>query len=389
MTNPDATYPVLIIGGGPVGLFLALCLKEVDIECLVLEKRTGSTTHSKSIGIHPVSIELFDRLHITERFLDEGLKIHRGHAFIERDLVGTLTFKHCPAPHRYVLAVPQFVTERILTSLLEEKFPGVLKKGMELQQMEQHEDHVLCKVRSNLGTDVLFRGTFLVGCDGKDSRVRQAAGIPFDGGAYEDTYVMGDFTDNTRFGTDAAIFLTRDGLIESFPLPVEMRRWVVKTDDFVPDVERSQLERLVHDRLGYDLSHSENFMLSSFGVQHYRAREFVKGNIILAGDAAHVISPIGGQGMNLGWLDAWRLADLLDHILHRGKGAAPLLDVYRTDRRKAAVKAERRAEFNMALGRKTTRPERRRLMLKAMLSFPLNRLLARAFTMRGLEYWPV
>jgi 2-polyprenyl-6-methoxyphenol hydroxylase-like FAD-dependent oxidoreductase len=196
---------------------------------------------------------------------------------------------------------------------------------------------------------------------------------------------MGDFSDNTSFGSAAAIFLCNRGVIESFPLPEGMRRWVVKTDAYLPDVTRSDIERRLYRRIGHDLKGAENVMLSSFGVQKKFAQTMAKQRIALAGDAAHVISPIGGQGMNLGWLDAWDLWHCLQQLFAHEDVAASILSSYSQRRLKIARKAARRAEFNMAMGRETAFLPVRKLLLQGLLKTPLAYLAARLFTMRGLD----
>jgi 2-polyprenyl-6-methoxyphenol hydroxylase-like FAD-dependent oxidoreductase len=126
-------------------------------------------------------------------------------------------------------------------------------------------------------------------------------------------------------------------------------------------------------------------MLSSFGVQKQFARTMAKKRIVLAGDAAHVISPIGGQGMNLGWVDAWDLRHCPQQLFADGDTAASILSSYSQRRLKTARKAARRDEFNMAMGRETAFLPIRKLLLQGLLKTPLARLMARLFTMRGLE----
>jgi 2-polyprenyl-6-methoxyphenol hydroxylase-like FAD-dependent oxidoreductase len=259
-----------------------------------------------------------------------------------------------------------------------------LLRGAEVIACTDHGDAVSVHYRTAAGSAARsLRAKFLIGCDGIHSTVRDAAGIGFTGVDYPDTYVMGDFSETTAYPADAAIYLHRDGLVESFPLPGRRRRWVVKTETNRRSFTADDIALLVHDRTGHCLDADRNFMVSRFGVQSYLAERFVKGGIVLAGDAAHIVSPIGGQGMNLGWLNAWILADSLDAAL-RGERDASALERYAKRSIKAARKTQRRAEFNMRLGRKTTYPLPRKLAIHLIVNTPLRHSMARLFTMRGI-----
>lgn len=387
-TKPD--IPVVIVGGGPVGLFLAICLIKKGIECRVLEKRQEPIADSRSLGIHPVSLELFDEVGITEPFLKAGLKIRRGLALTEKNKLGEISFEHCPKPHNYILACPQFTTEKILREELSKLDEHALITGATFQSFLEHEQSVEITYSANQQTYQQITSNFIVGCDGKNSLVRQQASIHYSGKRYDDTYIMGDFEDTTDFSSDAAVFLTKSGLIECFPLPNGMRRWVVKTDKYISKPNHEKLATLVLERLGYDLFGIKSTMLSSFGVQHFMAETFAKRRVLLAGDAAHVVSPIGGQGMNLGWLDCQILAMQL-HALVNSKGELnydpAILKKYSLRQKKIVKKAARRAEINMALGRKYRIPLLRNLFVKGMLQSPLKNKVAEIFTMRGLNDW--
>lgn len=386
MNANTETYQVVIVGGGPVGLFLGICLEEMGLSILILEKRKEPRSGSRSLGIHPVSLELFEKLGFVDWFVDAGIKITKGHAFANAEKLGTISFEDCPKPFNYILALPQYQTEHILEEKLKSLNPNALLRGAEVSAISQEQKQVKVEYRLN-GQTKSLAGSYLVGCDGKDSFVRQQAGIAFEGKTFSDTYIMGDFSDNTDFGSDAAIFLCDDGLIESFPLLGARRRWVVKTRQYFSSVNRDAIECRVETRIGHKLQDTENIMLSSFGVQKLIAEPIVKNRIILAGDAAHIVSPIGGQGMNLGWLGAWDLAKSLNHILKKNRPALSILQGFEERRKKAARNAIRRAEMNMRLGRRTSLPALRNGLVSLMLRPPLSRLMAQMFTMRGVERW--
>lgn len=377
-------FNITIVGGGPVGLFLGICLSKLGISCIILEKRTKPVPDSRSLGIHPVSMDLFEKLEIIDEFLEAGIKIRRGIALDDRKILGEIDFSELEIPFSFILACPQFDTEKILTKKFLELNPNGLIIDSEVSNVEQTKDKVTCWYSKD-GKSHSLESDYLVGCDGTNSLVRRESGIFFGGKRYPDTYVMGDFEDNTDFGDDAAIFLPKEGLIESFPLPNNMRRWVVKTDDFIPDPSKESLIKLIRQRINHDLVEMGNTMISSFGVQNFEAEFFIKERILLSGDAAHVVSPIGGQGMNLGWLGAWYLAQTLNEVSQNLIPAQQLFSDYQKNQKQRVRKAARRAEWNMRLGRKRRIPFLKKWLVMVLLKTPLRKEAAKQFTMQRIN----
>lgn len=378
---------VVVVGGGPVGLFLGLCLHHRGIPCTIIEQRTEIMSGSRSLGIHPVSLELFEKLGMEDPFLQAGLKVHRGHAHSGKKQLGTIDFSSCPAPYNFILLLAQSETERILKEELLRVSPHSIIEGTEVTHLHQEAFYVQLEVNKEGETHSLETG-YVVGCDGKHSFVRESAGIPFKGKRYPDTYLMGDFKDSTHFGDDAVVYFPKDGLIECFPLPDNMRRWVAKTPSYVETPSPELLSELIKQRIDVELDASTCTTYSSFGVQHYIADRFVVDRILLAGDAAHVVSPIGGQGMNLGWLDAWHLANVMSFCRGISKDL-PLADmfVYESKQKPMARKVARRAELNMRMGRATHFPWLKNQWVSRLTQSPLQKNIAEFFTMRGLESW--
>lgn len=381
-----ADSDIVIVGGGPVGLYLAGRLIQKGIFCRILEKRTTIDKHSKSLGIHPVSLELFDRAEIVDSFLKEGLKIKKGVAFWDTEKIGEISFENCPPPFRFILALPQWKTEKILEAWVRKLDSNALIRGTEVSDVSKSDSFVEIAYDKN-GETKSIRSHFVVGCDGKNSIVRKSSGIKFVGEAYPDCYIMGDFEDTTPFGSDAVVYLHSDGLIESFPLPNGQRRWVVKTDRYIEEPNPQMLAAIVHGRIQHILYGAKNFMASSFGVQQYSAEKYFDRNLLLAGDAAHVVSPIGGQGMNLGWLDAEDAVSVLKNALEEPSKQKKIFSRYSRRRKKIAKQVAKRAEMNMHLGRKETSTFFYKMMMTVALKTRLDKFLAQIFTMRGLGKW--
>lgn len=377
--------PVVIVGGGPTGLCLALCLRQQGVECMVLEKNEHPTQHSRSIGIHPPSLQLFDQLGIAKSFLDQGIKIRKGHAYLGSSYVGSIEFSSLPAPHQYVLSIPQSKTEFILELACRNVDKAMVRRSVECNSFNQTNHGIQLTIKNEKGETEDITCEYLVGCDGKRSVVREWAEIAFEGSHYPDTYIMGDFEDTTPFGDDAMITLHQEGLVECFPLGDGQRRWVVKTKTYRQNPSSEEIKAHIYKRTGFDLGDSTPTMCSSFGVQHYLAKTFAKDRVLLAGDAAHVISPIGGQGMNLGWLDGVSLAAALKTSLSTKNDAS--LRSYAHRQRSMALQAGKRAEWNMRMGRSFRHPWLKAPLLNLLLHTPLQRVLAQLFTMQRLGSW--
>jgi 2-polyprenyl-6-methoxyphenol hydroxylase-like FAD-dependent oxidoreductase len=370
----------VIVGGGPVGLFLALALLRRGVVPHVLEPRGEQRRGSRSIGIHPPSLELLDELGVVDPFLERGVHVRGGVAMTPDGELGRITFDDCPGPYRFVLTLPQEETEQILREELERRAPGALIRA-ELACVRSNHDHVVIRARTPDGAVVLIPAPVVIGCDGKHSATRRSAGIGFLGGPYPGRYVMADFPDDTHFGTTAAITLARDGLLESFPLPGGCRRWVARVDG---EGTVEELVAAVKRRTGVRLDRRRAGFASSFVAERYLAEELAKERVVLAGDAAHVISPIGGQGMNLGWLGARSIAAVIADTPPAQLVAALAADGER--RMREARVAARRAELNMWIGKPRLSTRLRDGIVAAMLKPPYSTVFARAFTMRHLSF---
>jgi 2-polyprenyl-6-methoxyphenol hydroxylase-like FAD-dependent oxidoreductase len=379
------TATVAIVGGGPVGLYLALALLHEGIEPKVFERGDLPRARgSRSIGIHPPSIELFDELGLGESFLARATLVRRGLAFGERGSIGDVSFDRCPGPHRFVATLEQWKTEAWLREALLARAPGALVAPSLVEGVREESDGVTLALTAPDGSTRTSSFTAVVGADGKRSVVRGAIDASFDGATYDGEYAMADGPDTTSFGDDAAVFLTRDGLVESFPLPGRRRRWVVRRDQssVPPSVEEIVAIALARAHQTLDASTLE--APSAFRAEHRLASRLARGRIALVGDAAHIVSPIGGQGMNLGWIGARSVARVLGRELSRGRDPSAALERDAARRAIEARTATRRAEMNMWLGRPTPRSAARASVVRTLLTLPISHLLARAFTMRAL-----
>ena len=367
---------VAIVGGGPVGTVLALELLRRGIRATVLERRAEPESGSRSIGIHPPALDVLERLGCADEMIDAGVRIRRGEVRCRGRVVGELSFRSASPRHPYVLSLPQHETERILRARLHAVAPGALRTGCDVIDARQHSDAM--QLDTSQGR---MRAEWVVAADGPHSALRDTAGFGVRTRAYPDRYVMGDAADETGLGDEAVLYLETDGVVESFPLPGGLRRWVVHRGADPAPLDAAGLAEIVRRRTGVELDPGSIAATSAFGVRHVRVARPVRGRLVLAGDAAHEISPIGGQGMTLGWLDAAQLAPALADAI--GTASTAGLDAYRLDAARRQRIAARQAWFNTAMGR----PRRgiplaaRDLLVRAMARPALERRLARAFTM--------
>jgi 2-polyprenyl-6-methoxyphenol hydroxylase-like FAD-dependent oxidoreductase len=375
-------HDVVIVGAGPVGSFLAAVLLDAGLDAVAVDARTGNSASSRAIGIHPPSLRLLDTIGVAGPIIDSGVRISRGIARANGVELAELRLTEPGAPP--IVAIPQPVTQSLLNGAVHARRPGGIRRGIRVHAVRRTQGGFVLRGQERDG-DWEAHARFVVGADGASGSMRSLLHASERQIRYRDRYLMGDFRDDTGDGSLAVLHLERGGIVESFPLPGGVRRWVVHEGAARLVDCPAALAGLIAERTGVWPDPGSASMFSRFVPHRAIVSTAVGYGLALIGDAAHEVSPIGGQGMNLGWADAAELGRILPDLLTT-QGDPRRLDEFGRRRLAVARRAARQAELNMLLGRPASgvfQPGRA-LLARSVSRQPLGRHVARVFTMATL-----
>jgi len=310
------TTEVVIIGAGPSGLTLATALQQNGIRSLLVDKLDEGQNTSRAVVIHAHTLEVLEPLGVTERLLAQGLRCRRFTARDQKRILGSLSFDNIRSRYNFALLHPQDWTEKILLDRLHALGGEVLRPYNFVTYNSNEDGTLTVQLRNPDGSHSAVQTRYLVAADGMHSAVRTDAGIPFGGDAYEESFVLGDVTLTTLLpGDEAFLFFLPGQFALLVPLPNGHWRLVATADQAPPQPDAGFLQQIL-DAAGPDAGMIQAVHWSSrFRVHHRVAQTPRRRNILLIGDAAHVHSPAGGQGMNTGIQDATTLATALSSVI--------------------------------------------------------------------------
>lgn len=376
---------VIVAGGGPTGLMLAGELRLQGVHALVLEKEAEPTAYVRALGLHVRSVEVMDQRGLLERFLALGQQFAVGGFFAGIDKPWP---DRLDTAHRYVLGIPQTTTEHLLTEHATE-VGAEIRRGCELVGLSQDEDGVTVE----LADDTQLRSRYLVGCDGGRSTVRKLLGVGFPGEPAKVETLLGEMELTEDPATIAAIVaeVRRTQLrFGAIPLGEGVYRVVVPAEGVAEDrtvpPALEEFKQQLRAFAGTDFGVHSPRWLSRFGDATRQAERYRTGRVLLAGDAAHIHPPTGGQGLNLGIQDAfnlgWKLAAEVNGWAPEG-----LLDSYHTERHPVAADVLDNTRAQMELMSLEPGPRSVRRLVSDLMDFEeVNRYLIEKITAIGVRY---
>jgi 2-polyprenyl-6-methoxyphenol hydroxylase-like FAD-dependent oxidoreductase len=330
--------PVLIVGAGPTGLTMAAELARRGVACRIVDKAEGPTRLSKASSVHARTLEVLTDMGVVEAFLAAGHVNHGVEIFAGKARLVHFTYDDVDSPYPFQLNIPQSESERLLGELVA-RLGVEVEWGVELAALAQDERSVTGTLRSAYGEEELVTADWLVGADGAHSTVRHQLEIPFEGKAIPGWFALADVRiDWDRHDDELHGFVHRDGILFAIPMPGGQYRLVVETGEHAFDVEPSleELQSLMDERVPGGGTISEAGWMAGFHVNSRKSAKHRVGRAFIAGDAAHIHSPVGGQGMNTSIQDAYNLAWKLALVID-GKGSPGLLDSYEAERAPVAA----------------------------------------------------
>ena len=333
---------VLVVGAGPTGLALAAQLDALGAMVRIVDRQLDRVHESRALVVLPRTLEVLRGLGVSEKLVERGndavqLQLHFGEKLVRTRL---FDIGLGDTAYPFLLFISQAETEAVLNEHLATRGVDVAR-GVELVALAAEERQVACTLRHQDGTTEQLRVGYLVGCDGAHSSVRRLAGIRFEGGSYPQTFALADLEVDGPLERDTAhSFIAAPGMLLFFPLgrPASWRMGGMRPsppsatgDEEPPEPSLADLQAIADTFAGGALRLRDPVWFTYFRLHHRQAVRYRAGRVFLAGDAAHVHSPAGAQGMNTGIQDAWNLGWKLA-LVDRGVADEALLDSYQPER---------------------------------------------------------
>ncbi len=327
---------VLISGAGPVGLTFANEMARHGVAVRIVDKNTERTDKSKALVLWSRTLELLDDAGYAAPFLPAGFQCHGAQISNGKAIVASVGFDSVDSRFPYALLIPQSETERVLEEQLARR--GVkVERQSELMSFADKGDAVEATLKKADGASETLTADWLVGCDGAHSAVRHGLAFGFEGTTMDSDWWLADgHIDGLKPHDKLHIFWHRDGILAFFPMIGD--RWRVIGDlgaatgsGHRPDPTLEEINAMLAHRGSPGIVMTQPIWLSTFRINERKVKAYSKGRVFLAGDAAHIHSPAGGQGMNTGMQDAFNLAWKLALVIN-GCAQPSLLDSYSPER---------------------------------------------------------
>ena len=328
---------VLVVGAGPVGLTMAAELTRYGVPVRIVDKAAQRTDKSKALVLWSRTLELLDRGALSGPFVAAGLKVDAANIVAGSRRIGHISLAGVESRYPYALMLPQSETERLLEERLNSL--GVrVERQVEMTGFTQDHAGVSAALRGADGRQETVATQWLVGCDGAHSAVRHGLGLSFLGETLHSDWILADvhLTGMPFPISEIAAYWHEDGVLATFPIAPGRYRIIAdigRSDGAQPvDPTLEEVQAIVERRGPGGLALSDPIWLSAFRINERKVADYWKGRAFVAGDAAHVHSPAGGQGMNTGMQDAFNLAWKLALVCQGRCGADALFGSYSKER---------------------------------------------------------
>jgi len=339
MSTIPAATSVVIVGAGPAGLTAGIALAEAGVDVVLLDHQAEGSNTPRACVVHARTLEVLNEFGVTDELLERGIVVPHFVMWDGDRTLARVSFEQLPTPYPFTLMVGQETTEALLLERLRKAGADVLRP-YEITGVSQDDTGATVSYTGPGDTEGTIRADYVIGADGMHSQVRESAGIGFSGSTYAESFVLADVRMNWPDPRkEVSLQLSPEGVTVIAPLPnADNDRYrIVATVAEAPEhPNQADVQAILDARRPRSGAKVREVLWSSrFRVHHRVADHYRANRVFLAGDAAHVHSPAGGQGMNTGIQDAVMLGGLLARVL--GGEPDTLLDTYETTRRPVAL----------------------------------------------------